>query len=1008
MARTDEQAIVEIILKGGQANATLKDIEKSASALRAQLKRLPSDSDEFVKKSAELRKVNERLNTIKRDIHGTGAAFNQISASLKNFFGVTALFTTAIAAFRDGIQTSREFGKSLANLSAITGASGADLKFFKDQALEMGKTVEGGAKAVVEAYKLIGSAKPELMSNKEALNQVTEAAILLSHASGLLLPEAATKLTDALNQFGAPASAAGKYVDVLAAAAKFGAAEVPEVTEALLKFGTAAKTSNIDIYESAAAIELLAEKGLKGADAGTALRNVFAKLAAADVLPEGATKLLQDAGVNIEKLKDNTIPLNERLTELSKIAGNASAITKVFGLENKIAGEIILTNLPRLEELTGQMKTTGVATEQASKNMDTFDQSIVNAGSAWDRFILSLSNGKLSGLMRTVVDGWTDTLNRFSEYLSGTANKNDDIISLRMVRGRGALTEDQAKRMVEYGFKVDFVNGKIQEQRRDILDLMKATDAYIGSLDGKNNYKKNRDRVAGFITGSMDKANVDYISGRISQEDYSATVTMLQAQLNRVNDIRKAALKQQTETQAANDAEAWKMRKEFEEKDRQEQKQKLDEKNRILKQKHEELLRELNTINNEAGAIGMEEWQKKYTKIIEDQQALEKKINSDKLLSETQRNEAIFNSRKLSSDKLLAIEKETADAIEKEKQDHNRAYLQLTDDAITAELAAIDAKYAKEIEYFKDNSEKLKSLYEAMNKEKEAVYAKTSTNTGEGSKGLSESQKRTISNAIDVYNQTEALAAQYEELKRQRLARENEAQQAQIDRDIARNQKLFDQKIITQETFNKRANELELRKTNQEKIYRQKAAADAKRTARYNTILSGAEAIANIWSRHAANPIYAGALTALATGVNIAKLAIIDEQQPPAYATGGFTPNNATLYNSSSGKNFIAGEAGAEWIAPNWMLENPITANTIALLENMRQGRMFAAGGSTGNTQSISAGKEGGSNSAGFADLANAINRLNSHLDGGLGVNYDLLTKTLASIDKSKQASAVN
>lgn len=1004
MARTDEQAIVEIILKGAQPNATLKEIEKSARALRAQLTRLPADSDEFVKKSAELRKVNDRLNTIKRDINGTGAAFSQMSASLKSFVGVTAIFTAISAAVRSGIQANREFEKSVANLSAITGATGKDLKYMRDAALEMGQTVEGGAKAVVEAYKLIGSAKPELLSNKEALTQVTDAAILLSQASGLMLPEAATRLTDALNQFGEPASAAGKYVDALAAAAKYGAAEVPEVTDALLKFGTAAKSSNIDIYDSAAAIELLAEKGLKGADAGTALRNVFAKLSAADVLPEGATKLLEEAGVNVKKLKDNTIPLTERLTELSKISGNAAAITKVFGLENKIAGEIMISNIPRLEELSGQIKTTGVASDQAAKNMDTFDQSIVNAASAWDRFVISLSQGRLSGLLRTVVDGWTDSLNRFSEYLSGTANKNDAVRDLQYMAG---VSEDQAKRLVQYGINIDAFDRKLRNQKNTITDLMKITDAYVGGLTGKNNYTANRDRVQGFLQTKMNDAGVDYLAGRISKEDYDVTLNLLRAQYERVNELRRDAAKKQQDQWAENEKVAKKMKEDYDKDLAEKEQRALDERNRLLRQKHEELLRELNALNDEAGAVGMNEWQKKYTKIVQDQAELEKRINSDKLLTEEARNEAIFNSRKVASDKLLAIEKETGEAIEREKAEHDKAYLQLTEDSIMAELRAIEDKYAKEIEYFKNNSEKLKELYAAMDKEKQGVYARASNPaTGTEQKGLTESQKRYLNNAVDVYNQTEQLAQQYEELKRQRLARENEANQAQIDADIARNQKLYDQKIISQETYQKRATELENRKKNQERIYQLKAANDAKRTARYNTVLSGAEAIANIWSRHAANPVYAGTLTAIAAGVNLAKLAIIDEQQPPAYASGGFTPNNATLYNSASGRNFIAGEAGAEWIAPNWMLQNPITANTIGMLEAMRQGRMFESGGMA--SEKTAGGSTAKGSGSGYSSLEAAINRLNAHLDNGLGVNYDLLTKTLASIDNAKKASSVN
>ena len=89
------------------------------------------------------------------------------------------------------------------------------MTILKQKAIELGVSVKGGATATVEAFKLIGSAKPELLANKEALSQVTEQAILLAQASGLELPDAATRLTDAMNQFGAGSEQAGLFVDTL-------------------------------------------------------------------------------------------------------------------------------------------------------------------------------------------------------------------------------------------------------------------------------------------------------------------------------------------------------------------------------------------------------------------------------------------------------------------------------------------------------------------------------------------------------------------------------------------------------------------------------------------------------------------------------------------------------------------------------------------------------------------------------------------------------------------------
>lgn len=95
----------------------------------------------------------------------------------------------------------------------------------------------------------------------------------------------------------------------------------------------------------------------------------------------------------------------------------------------------------------------------------------------------------------------------------------------------------------------------------------------------------------------------------------------------------------------------------------------------------------------------------------------------------------------------------------------------------------------------------------------------------------------------------------------------------------------------------------------------------------------------------------------------LAQVAIIAAQKPPQFAQGGFSSsdpagyvNKETIFaRSATGRPFIAGEAGREWIAPNWMLQNPRTANIIGMLETARQEkRAFALGGYNGDSSQSS------------------------------------------------------
>lgn len=157
----------------------------------------------------------------------------------------------------------------------------------------------------------------------------------------------------------------------------------------------------------------------------------------------------------------------------------------------------------------------------------------------------------------------------------------------------------------------------------------------------------------------------------------------------------------------------------------------------------------------------------------------------------------------------------------------------------------------------------------------------------------------------------------------------------------------LDNKKLTEaqkDEINNRYNE----KIKQEKLKAWRAdKAAAISQAIINGILAVTKLLATPWAAAAAG---------IAAAANVA---VILAQPEPQYAAGGMTNedpagyvSNATLFrNSASGRSFVAGEAGKEWIAPNWMLTNPKTAAIINSLEVVRkEKRMYAAGGFNSDT----------------------------------------------------------
>jgi len=324
--------------------------------------------------SAVVRRMTKGVTKFTRN---SGAAITRLDHRISSSFSKIGRFAQIglgiglAGIFSMAGNANLKFEDSLASVSAITGATGKDLELLEKISKSTAKETFKSGTDVLKAYELIGSAKPELLANVDALDQVTRSAILLSKASRMELEPSALALTDVMNQFNLGASESANVVDVLAAGAKYGAAAIPLIRDSLLGFGATAKASNVNLKESVALVELFAAKGLKGAESGTKLRNVMTSMSIIEALPPEALKQLDKFGVNTSLVADKTLPFIDRLKELSKVAADPIAMVKIFGKENKDAAQILLQNLPMYDDLVGKLGETGTAYEQAAKNSST-------------------------------------------------------------------------------------------------------------------------------------------------------------------------------------------------------------------------------------------------------------------------------------------------------------------------------------------------------------------------------------------------------------------------------------------------------------------------------------------------------------------------------------------------------------------------------------------------------------------------------------------------------------
>lgn len=380
--------------------------QQNTSTARALLK-------EITALDGKLKQVDATVGQHQRNVGNYDGAISKLKGGLSGVTNMLSQFGLAfggVALAGKGIKTIADFETSVADLSAVTGQSGKDLDFLANKSIEFSKRFGGSASSIVEAFKLAGSARPELLKNGQALSDLTEKAILLSKASGDDVPTSIKNLTGTLNAFELPASEAGKVMDILANASQLGAQEIPYLTEAFTKFGGIAKSQGVSIAESAGAIELLGLKMPDASTAGTALRNVMIKLMAPDALGKDAQDRLKNLGINTAELSDKNKSLAERLQVLKPLLTDSGALVKVFGAENALGAQILISQTEELKKFTAGLDKNGTTQEQADIKSKTLTE-------AWGR--LKAQGEALFLSIRSGANGLSATLDFLSNNFNG-------------------------------------------------------------------------------------------------------------------------------------------------------------------------------------------------------------------------------------------------------------------------------------------------------------------------------------------------------------------------------------------------------------------------------------------------------------------------------------------------------------------------------------------------------------------------------------------------------------
>lgn len=1122
MSTKTETAVVEIILKGQQANASLKDIEKAARAVRAQLGRLPADSQEFADKTKEFQKINSRLKSIKDDVNGVGGVFGKIGNEIKGF-GLLAAgylgFDWLKSSISGIIKSNAKLSDSLADIRKTTGMTDEEARKLNTSLSQINtRTATNELRNIAIAGGQLGIAKGDILKFTTAVDKMnvalgdefTGGAEEVTKAMGGLRNTFTDIKSDRVDE---DLLHIGNAINALASS---GAATGPVISDFANRIGGVGITLGLTSDQVLGLSATLQELQVNQERGGTAVSKIlqkmttntaeFAKVAGVPIkeftnmvnndlygaflkVVEGSKKggasatsfgkILDDLGVDgagasevFAKLSNNTGLLSEKVA----LAGTSLKSTDSIMAEFKIKNSTLAAEMERLSKgfssafsnstISNGLKTTiGLfadlfdKTKKASEVTREERESLMLAET--EIFSYNVGNEKRTKLIKELQDKYPEYLQNINAETTGNNELhnaldkvNASLINKIVIQKKEEEIQELAENVADKKLAASEAKLKLIQSLTDTYNSNAKAIKFSKEMEGlpievqaQEISKPENFQKAGL---SAYNTNILEIQANLAkwkklEAEVSGASIPLNDVLNEKTELMKMLgieTKETTEILNKSKVSPLQLDEETLKKLKEAQIALDEETKKKLKEAHDKFLLDLNKLEQDHRLAKMSEQDREYALLEIKYAELRKQAKGHR--NELERIDKLYYDDKFN----LAVKytnKETDLQIQAGKDAIKRKE-KLEKEKTTLEASGSASKNLSPIEQFKKETDDINKEWD-----KRIADAQEHNNTllqGEEKytidiEALQKNRQIALSNLNDEHNKKTLESDKAFNQKRVKLYEQFWSQASQIisafntiqnnndtkqfdkekkQNDIKKTQfkHLLDAKIITQREYDKRVNKLDAEQDAKALAIKKKAAEREKNAALVNAAINTASAI--IQAQNAAPPPYNYALMALAAILGGVQIAAI-ESQPAAYAKGGLNNSNdpqgmvngpTYFTNSSSGKDFIAGEKGAEWIAPNWMLQNPATANTIGMLEAIRQ-RGYASGGfntaipKTDSTTSTSKNNVNTSFISNDTALVDAINNLNSILQNGINanLNYDQFNKDLSAINSARSSAQV-
>ena len=459
-----QRALKEAI---GATKEKLDSLKQAQEQAKQQLENGDLGQDKYDALQREIIETEQELCRLQEEAASTSVALAKIDEAGKKIeaFGdsVTGVgqkimpASLAVAGLGTAaVKTAADFDESMSKVAAVSGATGDDLDALREKAREMGAKTKFSASEAADAMNYMAMAG---WKTEDMLSGI-EGIMNLAAASGEDLAATSDIVTDALTAFGLSAQDSGHFADILAAASSNANTNVSMMGETFKYCAPIAGALGFSAEDTAQAIGLMANAGIKGSQAGTALRTIMNNLTGEIILSGKAlgdvTIATTNADGSMRDLSDILADCRGAFSQLSE-SEQAAAAEALVG-KNAMSGFLALMNAGE-----GDIEKLSSAIDSCS---DTFVKTV-------DGAIIPMSQALEEGI------DWVEEYNGVAEQMAAVMQDN--------LGGQLTILKSQLQELaISFGEMlmpairaivskiqvfVDKLNGMSESQRKAILTI---------------------------------------------------------------------------------------------------------------------------------------------------------------------------------------------------------------------------------------------------------------------------------------------------------------------------------------------------------------------------------------------------------------------------------------------------------------------------------------------------------------------------------------------------------